>query len=314
MAIQWGVTHRILSGCNSHWISRSLAAHTSALHAGVCSSGWENLQRFFFSREKRENINQPPEIPAETRTELQCLLLQRAQGPGRHKNCSSGWTCSQITAPLGNPREEHHTQLLPGADPSPHGQDNPVLPRKTKRAPKSLQAQLGWEGGAGTNLEEFQPWRPAHGDMDGDSRGGFSGEAPSSVSSVPPRWGIALEEGGTMSLPCQNSFSCRGHSKLLFKIIILYSFEPPLHESICQQLFLHSSKAATADKPNPWLITEEQNFQLSSPKGQTHPWCKPELSSETNLALGDFFFFFPSTNSLQHPSWSCWVEPLVFCL
>lgn len=74
---------------------------------------------------------------------------------------------------------------------------------------------------------------------------------------------------------------------------------------------LSSTLSKLQHKIHPWLITEEWNFQLSIPKGQIYPWCKPELSSETNLALGDFF---PPTNSLHRPFYSWWIEPLVFCL
>ena len=52
---------------------------------------------------------------------------------------------------------------------------------------------------------------------------------------------------------------------------------------------LSSTLSKLQHKLHPWLITEEWNFQLSYPKGQIYPWCKPELSSEINLALGDFF-------------------------
>lgn len=153
----------------------------------------------------------------------QCLVLQRSPGPGRAQKLCSSWINPQIPSPLGNPRKSHHTQLLTGGWSISTWTGQPKVPQKgKKRAPNSLWAELGWAGGAGEI--------PAPGTCMKRHKWCFQrGISMRNPQPCAPSWGIALEEGGRMSLPCHhnmNYFSYRGHSKLLFKIIILDSPAP----------------------------------------------------------------------------------------
>lgn len=143
---------------NSHWISSlNTAAHW-------CLQ--PRLREFagISFHEKRENINQPREVP--TQVSLSAAAEHSGAREGT-KTLQQRLNSSQIASPMGNPGKSHHTQLLTGSYQFPHGQDNPVLPESQtglqtcsslgvihfhmdrttpesqKRASNTLQAQLG---------------------------------------------------------------------------------------------------------------------------------------------------------------------------
>lgn len=232
-------------------------------------------------------------------------------------------TSYQIASLLGNLSQRPSTcNSSPGVNPFPHGHNNPALPKQAKNgsehSPRTTGVRWRCRSREETRASRARALRLGTqtvllGSDFQKHRG--SARSPRAHSSS------TAHRHGSLALPFWKVEPCLCHAgktriasagvDVRFNVSLLFFIFFVPTSSAWMHLPATFPLSKLQHKVHPWLITEEWNFQLSHPRGRIYPWWKPELSSETNLALGDFF---PPTNSLHRPFYSWWIEPLVFCL